>query len=428
MNLSIDYAEQLDLLNDETIPFLFLTGNAGTGKSTLINHFVSTTKKRVVKLAPTGIAALRISGETLHRFFGLPVDLPFYNAKTFQRINPGKFDSFDVVVIDEISMVRSDMMRAVYNCLTRSDKLGRPWGGKMVRVVGDLCQLPPVVVDKDCDTSGYLREMYGGIYFFNCGVFDQIPRIELKKVHRQKDERFVKMLNFMRAPVKTEAHINYLVDELNKLVKPASSDITRLCATNKTADGINFTQINKLRSQEETYSGRITGSIGRDLPTDQELTLKVGCKVMFVANTGDFKNGEIGTVTELADNYIWVQKKSGLVVKVEPYMWKKTKYEVASLTAYGSGDEDSELKSVNEASFIQLPVRLAYAITIHKSQGITLDQAHIDLGFGAFAHGQTYVAMSRVTGLDGLSLQSRIKAKDFIFDREIYSDRFQDLL
>jgi len=447
-----DYQKHLDILSDRTIPFLFLTGNAGTGKSTLINHFCSEVapKKglRVVKTAPTGIAALRINGTTLHKFFIIPVSKPYLSPMDFGFM---KVKAFDVLIIDEISMVRSDVMQFIYNTLTLSHPRKLPWGGKLVRAVGDLMQLPPVVNNEDINTKKYLDNTYGGRFFFHAKCFNEIPFIKLEKVHRQSDPRFVNMLNFMRDPDPKPQHSQYLITEINKQIAPAKEESVYLCTKKAKVEELNRLKLSDIDSPSIYLYGQTIGQPINEKPASDIIELKTGCRVMLLANVDNYVNGSTGVFRGIRidgiDPFDLVDKdktqdfifdeKGNLIVKgignhleliveldngqtayVLQYNWSKIKYKEIS----------GQLFAESEASFTQFPITLGYALTIHKSQGLSLPSIHIDFDNGCFDHGQAYVAFSRCTSLEGITLQFPVKQNDFQFDKAVYSEKLSRIL
>lgn len=422
--------QALNALEDSQIPFLFLTGKAGTGKSTLVREWVNRTKKRVIKLAPTGIAAMNITGTTIHKFFNLNPPKPYYFSD-FRSHTKISLSSFDVILIDEVSMVRSDIMQVIYNTLTYNDILQRPWGGKLIRVVGDLSQLPPVVADRqDLSISSFLKNEYGGIYFFDAPCFkkNEIAILELTQVYRQDEVRFLALLDFMRSVVK-EAHlIKRLKTVLGERVLPAPMSAIWLCTTKARVAQINTEYMKLMNTQPVSLKADIEGKINvEDVPVESEIHLKVGCRVMIRANDQNYVNGEMGIFTGIEEKVLEYfdddtkKPSSGLfdclVVEtdrgtkyVRQYTWESIEY---------VQDKDFNLKERVVGRFAQHPVVPAYAMTIHKSQGLTLSQVHIDFERGCFSPGQAYVAISRCTKLEGITFQTPVKDSDFRVDPDI---------
>ena len=420
----------LDALEDEGIPFLFLTGKAGTGKSTLVRHWMSQTKKRVVKLAPTGLAAMQIGGTTIHKFFRLVPPRPYYRKNDMAQTKVAP-ESFDVILIDEVSMVRSDIMQVIYNTLTYSDTRQRPWGGKLIRVVGDLSQLPPVVADRpDISISAFLRQEFGGHYFFNAGCFAQTPIdvLELTQVYRQSDARFLNLLDFMRSVEKQERLAVRLQQVLCERLLPADSNAIWLTTTKARAAQINSEYMKLLNAKAYTLRATIEGKINaEDVPVEAAIELKRGCTVMIRANENDYLNGEMGVFEGFEDvefeyfdaetkqkesvsNKCLVIRTQDKIKYVKQYSWQSIDYEQ---------DKHFNLKEKIVGTFSQYPVAPAYAITIHKSQGLTLDRIHIDFERGCFSPGQAYVAFSRCKTLEGITLQVPARNSDFQVDPTI---------
>lgn len=391
--------------------FVFVTGRAGTGKSTLLKYFVDHCHVNAPVLAPTGVAALNVQGETIHRFFKIPpsVDLQTARIEAATRKKPEVYRQIEALVIDEISMVRADLLDCidVFLQVIRRDK--RPFGGVRVIGIGDLYQLPPVVTTADKQT---FLQRYKTPYFFsatsykNLHAMDQIDFAELTTVYRQKDEKFVELLNAIRnRNISTEQLIKVNSRIINT---PPPDDAILLTPINETADIINQTKLKKLKTPEYEIFGEVQGKFQeKDMPTDQILSLKVGARVMCVANDSKsrFVNGSLGWVLRFEGE----EKNTSVVVKlddrdeeaiIEPYTWNvhRNKFE----------KKTGELIQEQVGSFKQIPLRLAWAVTIHKSQGKTFDKITLDLGRGAFASGQVYVALSRCRTFEGLHLLNPI--------------------
>lgn len=419
----------LAALEDSSIPFLFLTGKAGTGKSTLVRHWVETTKKRVIKLAPTGIAAINIAGTTIHKFFNLIPPKPYY-WKDYKSVTKVKADAFDVILIDEISMVRSDIMQTIYNTLTYSDRKQRPWGGKLIRVVGDLSQLPPVVQDRtDMSVSSFLHKEYGGVYFFNACCFqtNHIELFELTQVYRQDGIQFLNMLDFMRQVDKTPRLQLRLREVLRSKVLPAPVTAIWLCTTKARVAEINQAAMEEVDGEVHVLTATVDGKIKvEDVPVESEIELKLGCRVIIRANDQDYVNGEMGTFLGIQTKQLTYHNESGflqtgffrcLVIETERGIRYVRKYAWVSIEY--KQDKNFMLEEDIVGSFIQYPVMPAYAITIHKSQGLTLNQIHIDFERGCFSPGQAYVAFSRCRSLEGITLQTPVQDRDFYVDPKI---------
>lgn len=394
---------------------LFITGKAGTGKSTMLRHFISTTKKKAVVLAPTGVAALNAGGQTIHSFFGFK---PGVTPDSVKRLKSKElYSKLDMVVVDEISMVRADLMDSVETFLRyNGPKPGEPFGGVRMVFFGDMMQLPPVVKN---DEQEIFSSLYKSPYFFDAGCFAQSKpeTIELEKVYRQKEGKFLSILNAIRNNVITPEQLTLLNQRMKHEHVPADGEVV-LCTINKTADAINSAKLEDLPGTSLGFHADVSGSFDlKNTPTDVDLALKKGAQVMFVANDvqGRWVNGTLGKIININTSglrpKISVSLESGEVVDVGRTTWDMIKYDW--------NKKNNKIETETIGSFVQIPLQLAWAVTIHKAQGKTFDKVTIELGSRTFAHGQLYVALSRCTSLEGLTLLRLVKASDIIVDTKI---------
>jgi ATP-dependent DNA helicase PIF1 len=400
---------------------VFITGAAGTGKSTLLQHLRSTTTKQCVVLAPTGVAALNVGGQTIHSFFKFP---PRYlDPITIRPRVSELFQNLKMLIIDEISMVRADVMDGIDIVMRGSRGNDAPFGGVQIVFFGDVYQIPPVVDSTELEI--YFKEQYGGPYFFRSNVFKrlQLTRITLVKNYRQKDEEFLRLLWKVRTGEVDEQTLNKLNERFIRGLSPFDDSHIYLCSTKKAARDRNSVFLKNLHSKKIEYAARIQGQLScSNFPTESLLELKVGAKVMMVKNDpkGRWVNGTVGTIALLANDLILVEI-DGVRYSVDREQWKNVQYRYSR--------SEGRIVQDEVGVFEQYPMRLAWAITIHKSQGHTIDRICVDLGNGAFAHGQTYVALSRCTSFEGIVLRRRIKASDIILDATVleYERKFDDV-
>ena len=399
---------------------IFITGRAGTGKSTLLDYFQRTTKKKVAVLAPTGVAALNVKGQTIHSFFRFKPGITLDQVKKVRFGDQSKniYKNLDAIVIDEISMVRADLLDCVDSFLRlNGPRPGKPFGGIQMIFVGDLYQLPPVITGSE---NAVFRSLYETPYFYSAKVFDSLNMefVELEKVYRQHDEQFIGLLNAIRNRSVTEQSLEFLNQRYLPQFEPSPQDFyVYLTTTNKLADEINARRLAGLNSRLYDLIGTTEGEFSEGyLPTAINLQVKVGAQAMMLNNDaeGRWVNGSIGKVTEIiqnrrGDHIIIVDLTDGDVVEVTPYTWEIFKFVVV----------DGQLKSEVIGRFRQYPLMLAWAVTIHKSQGKTFDKVVIDIGKGTFAHGQTYVALSRCTTLGGIVLKKPILKKHIWMDYKV---------
>jgi len=408
----------LDVI-ETTSDCLFLTGKAGTGKSTLLTLCRSQSQKFMVVLAPTGVAALNVRGETIHSFFkfkpNITVEAAIKNAQS--RKNTTLFKQIDALIIDEISMVRADLLDCIDAFLKTVLKSDKPFGGKQMIFIGDLYQLSPVVTYSE---QSYFQEVYKSPYFFSSHVFKdptlKMNFIELEKIYRQNDDAFIDILNAVRNRTPTDDHLALL----NRRVVPAQSfphkQAIYLTSTNADADAINTQRLNQLAAPSATFTATIGGNFDEKVvPTEKTLLLKVGAQIMFLNNDaqGQWVNGTLGDIKaiSLAEKTVQVQIQDGPVVTVKPHKWDLYKY------VYDA--KAKTLSQESSGSFTQFPLKLAWAITIHKSQGKTFDRVLIDLGRGAFASGQVYVALSRCRTLEGIELRKPLYKSQIMMDSRV---------
>jgi energy-coupling factor transporter ATP-binding protein EcfA2 len=390
---------------------IFVTGRAGTGKSTLLNHLSWNTSKQVVICAPTGVAALNVGGQTVHSLFRLPIGV-IAGQKIEQDARLRKLlNTIDTLVIDEISMVNADLLDAVDRSLRQArQRPDEAFGGVQVVMFGDPYQLAPV--PGDADERAYFADQYRSMWFFDAKVWSEttLRIFELNVIHRQHEEEFKFMLNAVRHGQVT-AEIAGRLNATGARPAPAGGAIT-LATRNDTVAAINARELAKLPGRIRTAKAEVSGDFGgRNYPADVSLELKAGARVMFLRNDPDQRwvNGTVGTVVKIAST-VFVEV-DGEVHEVQPAVWEKFKYSYTSAT--------KKLTRDIVAEFTQFPLRLAWAVTIHKSQGKTYDRAIIDLGQRSFAPGQTYVALSRISQLDGLYLTRALRPSDIIVDENV---------
>jgi len=390
---------------------IFVTGRAGTGKSTLLTHLSWNTEKQIVICAPTGVAALNVGGQTIHSLFKLPIgviaDEEIEQTGELRKL----LNTIDTLVIDEVSMVNADLVDAIDRSLRQArHKKDVPFGGVQVVLFGDPYQLAPV--PGDGDERAYFADRYRSMWFFDAKVWEeaQLRIYELTEIHRQHEEAFKEMLNAVRHG-RVTAEIAGVLNAAGARPAPTDGAIT-LATRNDTVNRINAEALKRLPGRSLTATADVTGDFGgRTYPADEKLDLKIGAQVMFLRNDADQRwvNGSVGVVTRI-DTNVYVEL-DGVVHEVEPVTWEKHKYSYSPTT--------KQLRRDVVADFTQFPLRLAWAVTIHKSQGKTYERAIVDLGSRVFSPGQTYVALSRITDIDGLFLTRPLRPGDIIVDENV---------
>ena len=413
---------------------IFLTGKAGTGKTTFLKYIIQHTYKHTVVAAPTGIAAINAGGVTLHSLLQLPfgsfipdniplspsesrVSTPqmlFKNSK-FNASKRQLIREIELLIIDEVSMLRADLLDCIDHTLRHLRRNRNPFGGVQILFIGDLMQLPPVVKDEE---RNLLNAFYPSLYFFESRALKELPpiHIELQKIFRQQDQDFIELLNRLRHNEQTEADTQFLNRYYNPDFNQAEEDgYIHLTTHNYRADKLNEQKLGALPNELHTFYAHIEDTFPESMyPTTPELYLKEGAQVMFIKNDpsgeGQFFNGKIGLVSTLSEDEIWVRFEDGNEVMVEQYKWENKRYILDK--------ETGEIEESFLGSFEQYPIKLAWAVTVHKSQGLTFDKAILDLS-GTFAPGQLYVALSRLTSLKGLVLSSPLPEDPPAIDKNL---------
>lgn len=414
--LTDEFKDALSLLETRlpSCPLIFITGRAGTGKTTLLRYFAAHTAQNTVVLATTGLAAINVRGQTVHSFFRLkPGNL--LDSANLKRLPRKTVEAFDTLIIDEASMLRADLLDALDYILRISTRTDEPFGGKKVVLFGDLFQLPPVEEKQNSGLFDYFQAKYKSPYFFEAQVLRQVPLevFELKRIFRQKaDPDFARLLNLIREGQATQPQLDNLLNTRQTFELPEQfENCIILAPTNREASMRNLHYLAGLPGEEFVYHAQTDeGFSTKNTLAEPELKLKKGAKIMMLTNTEDWVNGDIGTVYDLGPDFIKVEL-NGAVYQVEPHVWEDVRYEFNPLT--------QKLEPKVKGFFKQYPLKLAWAITIHKSQGLTFDNIYLDMGRGAFAPGQTYVALSRCRTLSGVHLKKGISVQDVLCDNRV---------
>jgi ATP-dependent exoDNAse (exonuclease V) alpha subunit len=415
IDLNPQFLHALDLLENSR-DSLFITGRAGTGKSTLLNYFKKHTLKNIVILAPTGVAAVNIGGATIHSFFNFKPDVTLEKAwaKGAKAKKPELYQSLDAIVIDEISMVRADLLDCIDAFMRRVCDTTAPFGGKRVIFFGDLYQLPPVVTRDDLDI---FKSRYQSAFFFSADVMSRTPLlfVELDHIYRQSDDEFISVLNAIRENNLTEKDLALLNTRVyEEYAPPPEEYVIHLTGTNRDAESYNTYQLHSLEGELQTFEAQSTGAFDRRTePAPRQLSLKIGAQVMMTSNDRQkrFINGTVGRVEDISyengEPVVSIRLTNGKLVDVGPNSWEMFKFSY--------NNKSRRITTEVAGTYTQLPLILAWGITIHKSQGKTFERLAIDLP-QSFAHGQTYVALSRATSLSGIILKRPLTARHVIMD------------